>query len=144
MQLPSLSVRKRRHVPGRPLSLRPVQARGRGACRRHSGHRWTYLAIHDVEGYKAAASRAAALGYDGKWVLHPVQIEPANETFTPAQADFDKAARILEAYRQATEVEGKGAVMLGDEMIDEASRKIALQFYTRGVAAGFDDVARAG
>jgi citrate lyase subunit beta/citryl-CoA lyase len=95
-----------------------------------------YLAIHDVDGYRAAASRAAALGYDGKWVLHPMQIEPANETFTPAQADFDKAARMLEVYRQATEVERKGAVMLGDEMIDEASRKIAVQFYARGVAAG--------
>jgi citrate lyase subunit beta/citryl-CoA lyase len=95
-----------------------------------------YLAIHDVEGYRAAASRAAALGYDGKWVLHPVQIEPANATFTPAQADFDKAARMLEAYRQATEVDRQGAVMLGDEMIDEASRKIAVQFYARGIAAG--------
>jgi citrate lyase subunit beta/citryl-CoA lyase len=95
-----------------------------------------YLAIHDVEGYRASAGRAAALGYDGKWALHPSQIEPANEAFTPAQADFDKAARILEAYRRATEVEGKGAVMLGDEMIDEASRKIAIGFYARGTAAG--------
>jgi citrate lyase subunit beta / citryl-CoA lyase len=95
-----------------------------------------YAAIHDGEGLAASAASVAALGYDGKWVLHPVQIEPANETFTPAQADFDKAVRMLEAYRQATEVDRKGAVMLGDEMIDEASRKIAAQFHARGVAAG--------
>ena len=101
-----------------------------------------YLVIHDVEGYRASAARAAALGYDGKWALHPSQIEPANEAFTPAQADFDKASQILEAYRQATEIDRKGAVMLGDEMIDEASRKIAMGFYARGVAAGLDSFKR--
>ena len=95
-----------------------------------------YLLIRDVDGFREAASRAAALGYDGKWVLHPGQIGPANEVFTPSQADFDKSARILEAYRQATDVDRRGAVMLGDEMIDEASRKMAEQFYTRGSAAG--------
>ena len=95
-----------------------------------------YLLIRDIDGFREAASRAAALGYDGKWVLHPGQIGPANEVFTPSQADFDKAARILEAYRQATDVDRRGAVMLGDEMIDEASRKMAEQFYARGVAAG--------
>ena len=95
-----------------------------------------YLQIRNTDGYREVARRAAALGYDGKWVLHPGQIDPANEVFTPSQADFDKAARILQAYKHATEVERKGAVMLGDEMIDEASRKMAQQFYTRGVAAG--------
>ena len=54
----------------------------------------------------------------------------------PSQADFDKAVAILEAYRHATEVERRGAVMLGDEMIDEASRKMAMQFEMRGRAAG--------
>ncbi len=136
MHLPSLSVRNEYNYPGDifhyVLFKLAVAARAAG-IQVIDG---PYLAIHDVEGYRAAASRAAALGYDGKWVLHPVQIEPANQTFTPAQADFDKAARMLEAYRQATEVDHKGAVMLGDEMIDEASRKIALQFYARGVAAG--------
>ena len=95
-----------------------------------------YLAIRDIEGYRVVARRAAALGYDGKWVLHPGQIEPCNEAFTPSQDQFDRAIAILEAYKQATEVDRRGAVMLGDEMIDEASRKMAQQFYMRGVAAG--------
>ena len=95
-----------------------------------------YLAIRDVEGYAIAARKAAALGYDGKWVLHPGQLDACNAAFTPSQDQFERAAAILDAYRNATEVEGKGAVMLGDEMIDEASRKMATQFYMRGVAAG--------
>jgi citrate lyase subunit beta / citryl-CoA lyase len=95
-----------------------------------------YLRIRDIAGFREAAGRAAALGYDGKWVLHPGQIEPCNEVFTPSQAAFDKAVQILEAYRHATEVERRGAVMLGDEMIDEASRKMAQQFEIRGRAAG--------
>jgi len=86
-----------------------------------------YLLIRDIEGFRDAAGRAAALGYDGKWVLHPGQIEPCNEVFTPNQKDFDRAVEILEAYRHATEVDRRGAVMLGDEMIDEASRKMAMQ-----------------
>ena len=95
-----------------------------------------YLAIRDIDGYRVVARRAAALGYDGKWVLHPGQIEPCNEAFTPSQEQFERAIAILDAYKQATEVERRGAVMLGDEMIDEASRKMAQQFYMRGVAAG--------
>ena len=95
-----------------------------------------YLAIRDVEGYRVAASKAAALGYDGKWCLHPDQIAPCNESFTPSQQQFDRAVQILDAYKHATEVERRGAVMLGDEMIDEASRKMATQFFLRGQAAG--------
>jgi citrate lyase subunit beta/citryl-CoA lyase len=95
-----------------------------------------YLAIRDLEGYRRAALRAATLGYDGKWVLHPGQIDVCNQAFTPSQEMFERAVAILDAYRHATEVERRGAVMLGDEMIDEASRKMALQFSMRGHAAG--------
>ena len=102
-----------------------------------------YLLIRDVDGFREAARRAAALGYDGKWVLHPGQIEPCNEVFTPSQKAFDRAVQILDAYRHATEVERRGAVMLGDEMIDEASRKMAQQFEMRGRAAGLSPTARA-
>jgi citrate lyase subunit beta/citryl-CoA lyase len=97
-----------------------------------------YLAIRDVEGYTRAARRAATLGYDGKWVLHPGQIDACNAVFTPTQEQFERAAAILDAYRHATEVERRGAVMLGDEMIDEASRKMATQLYLRGRAAGLE------
>ena len=144
MQLPTLSVRNNDTYPGDifhyVLFKLAVAARAAG-IQVIDG---PYLAIHDIDGYRASASRAAALGYDGKWVLHPAQIEPANQVFTPAQGDFDKAAQILEAYRRATEVDRKGAVMLGDEMIDEASRKIAMQFYARGVAAGLTPSAGSG
>jgi citrate lyase subunit beta/citryl-CoA lyase len=97
-----------------------------------------FLQIHDVDGYRDVAKRAAALGYDGKWVLHPGQIDAANEVFSPSQSDYDHAELILDAYDYYTsEAGGKlGAVMLGDEMIDEASRKMALVIAAKGRAAG--------
>ena len=97
-----------------------------------------YLQIKDVEGYKRVAGRSAALGFDGKWVLHPGQVEVANEVYSPRQDDYDHAEMILDAYDYYTSAEGgaKGAVMLGDEMIDEASRKMALVISAKGRAAG--------
>jgi citrate lyase subunit beta/citryl-CoA lyase len=95
-----------------------------------------YLQIPDLEGFRKVARRAAALGFDGKWVLHPTQIEAANEVFSPTQEDYDHAELILEAYEYYTTVEKRGAVMLGDEMIDEASRKMALVVAAKGRAAG--------
>jgi citrate lyase subunit beta/citryl-CoA lyase len=95
-----------------------------------------YLQIHDVDGFRRQARRTAALGFDGKWVLHPGQIDAANEVFAPDQADYDHAERILDAYADATTVRQVGAVMLGDEMIDEASRKMAAVVAAKGRAAG--------
>ncbi|MCG5216668.1 HpcH/HpaI aldolase/citrate lyase family protein [Streptosporangium sp. KLBMP 9127] len=95
-----------------------------------------YLQIKDLDGYRRVAGRAAALGFDGKWVLHPSQVEAANEVFSPGQDDYDHAELILDAYEHATTVERRGAVMLGDEMIDEASRKMALVIAAKGRAAG--------
>ena len=97
-----------------------------------------YLQIKDVDGFRRVAGRSAALGFDGKWVLHPGQIEAANEVFSPAQADYDHAENILDAYEWCTSEAGgkKGAAMLGDEMIDEASRKMALVIAGKGRAAG--------
>ena len=97
-----------------------------------------YLAIKDVEGYRRVASRSAALGFDGKWVLHPGQVDVANEVYSPRQEDYDQAELILDAYAYYTSAEGgaKGAVMLGDEMIDEASRKMATVMAAKGRAAG--------
>jgi citrate lyase subunit beta / citryl-CoA lyase len=95
-----------------------------------------YGRVRDVEGLRTFSARAATLGYDGKWALGPTQIATINAAFTPAQVDFDKASAILDAYRMATEEHRVGAVMLGDEMIDEASRKMALVMVERGQAAG--------
>jgi citrate lyase subunit beta / citryl-CoA lyase len=95
-----------------------------------------YLQIKDVDGYRRVAGRSAALGFDGKWVLHPAQVEAANEVFSPSQDDYDQAELILEAYSYYTTVERRGAAMLGDEMIDEASRKMALVVAAKGRAAG--------
>src|SRR5439155_5075058 len=97
-----------------------------------------YLLIRDLDGFRAAAMRERALGYDGKWALHPDQITVLNEVFTPTQDEYDKSEAILEHYRYVTEVERKGAVMFGKEMIDEASRKMAEQLAARGRAAGLE------
>ena len=97
-----------------------------------------YLQIRDVDGFREVAQRSAALGFDGKWVLHPGQLDAANEVYSPSQADYDQAELILDAYAYYTSEEGGrlGAVMLGDEMIDEASRKMALVVAGKGRAAG--------
>jgi citrate lyase subunit beta / citryl-CoA lyase len=99
-----------------------------------------YLQIHDVEGCRRVAGRSAALGFDGKWVLHPAQIATVNEVFSPGQGDYDHAENILDAYDWFTSESGgsRGAAMLGDEMIDEASRKMALVIAAKGRAAGMD------
>jgi len=103
-----------------------------------------FLQIRDVDGFRAVAKRSAALGFDGKWVLHPGQIEAANEIYAPAQDDYDRAELILDAYEHATSEAGGrlGAVMLGDEMIDEASRKMALVIAAKGRAAGLTRTSR--
>jgi citrate lyase subunit beta/citryl-CoA lyase len=95
-----------------------------------------YAQVRDLEGLRTFAERAAMLGFDGKWALNPAQADLLNEVFAPKQAEFDKAVAILEAYRQATDVQKTGAVMLGDEMIDEASRKLAVVMVERGEAFG--------
>jgi citrate lyase subunit beta/citryl-CoA lyase len=97
-----------------------------------------FLQIRDVDAFTEVAKRSAALGFDGKWVLHPGQIDAANEVYSPSQSDYDHAELILDAYEYYTSEKGGklGAVMLGDEMIDEASRKMALVVSGKGRAAG--------
>ena len=97
-----------------------------------------YLQIRDDDGLRRVAHRSAALGFDGKWVLHPDQISAVNEAFSPRQDDYDHAELILDAYSYYTSSAGgaRGAAMLGDEMIDEASRKMALVVASKGRAAG--------
>jgi len=78
----------------------------------------------DSDGYVAAANRAAVLGYEGKWAIHPSQIELANRVFTPSSGEVTKARRIVEAMAQAAR-EGKGAVSLDGRLIDIASIRMA-------------------
>jgi malyl-CoA/(S)-citramalyl-CoA lyase len=78
----------------------------------------------DPEGYSAAARRAAVLGYEGKWAIHPSQIALANQVFTPSDTEVTRAQRILDAMNQAAK-EGRGAVSLDGKLIDIASIRMA-------------------
>jgi citrate lyase subunit beta / citryl-CoA lyase len=96
-----------------------------------------YVKVRDSDGFREFSQRAQILGYDGKWALHPDQVQILNELFSPTQEQFDKAWDILETYEKATtEGDRKGAVMFGDEMIDEASRKVVIKLVSRGERAG--------
>ncbi len=78
----------------------------------------------DPDGYRAAARRAAALGIEGKWAIHPSQIELANEIFSPPKAEVDRARRILKELEIAA-AEGRGAAAVDGKMIDAASARMA-------------------
>ncbi len=78
----------------------------------------------DPDGYLLGARRAAAMGYEGKWAIHPSQVKLANQVYTPSDAEVDKAHRILAALEEAA-AQGKGAASLDGRMIDEASAKMA-------------------
>src|SRR5437763_3920689 len=96
-----------------------------------------YVMEGGPEGWRDFCKRTEILGYDGKWALHPDQVTILNEMFSPSQEQFDKAWDVLDAYKTATtEGDRKGAVMFGDEMIDEASRKVAVKLVSRGERAG--------
>ncbi|QFY44656.1 CoA ester lyase [Candidatus Methylospira mobilis] len=80
--------------------------------------------FNDPDGFRAAAYRAAALGCEGKWAIHPSQVALANEVFTPTEKEVTRAYRILESMEQAAR-EGKGAVSLDGRLIDAASIRMA-------------------
>ena len=96
-----------------------------------------FLKIREIDAFREYCQRTKTLGFDGKWSLHPDQVDVLNEVFSPTQEQFDRAWDIMDAYEKATtEGDRKGAVMFGDEMIDEASRKMAIKFISRGTRAG--------
>jgi len=80
--------------------------------------------FNDPDGYIDGARRAAALGYEGKWAIHPSQVALANEVFSPPVAEVDRAHRILVALEEAA-AEGRGAAQLDGRMIDAASARMA-------------------
>jgi citrate lyase subunit beta / citryl-CoA lyase len=92
-----------------------------------------YAAVRDLDGLRARARLARALGLDGKWTIHPGQIEVVNEVFTPAREEWERAEAMLAAYDRA----GTGAAIFDGEMIDEANRKMAARLAQQGRAAGY-------
>jgi citrate lyase subunit beta/citryl-CoA lyase len=90
-----------------------------------------HLQIADLDGLRQAAARARELGYDGKWALHPSQVDPLVEIFSPSAEELDAARAILSTLEQAEGEGGAGAAMLDGEMVDEASRKLAQQVLAR-------------
>jgi len=95
-----------------------------------------YAAIRDLDGLRRVATASRLLGYDGKWAVHPDQVAVCNEVFQPTQEEFDRAAQLEAAYAEATSEKRLGAVVHNNEMIDEASRKMAEAVLLRGRAAG--------
>jgi len=83
-----------------------------------------YGDFNDPEGYTASAKRGAALGIEGKWAIHPSQIELANDVFSPPDAEVERARNILAALDEAAR-QGKGAAQLDGKMIDAASARMA-------------------
>ncbi|MFC7045334.1 HpcH/HpaI aldolase/citrate lyase family protein [Halobacteriaceae archaeon GCM10025711] len=94
-----------------------------------------YADIQDEEGFRQSCANASMLGCDGKWAIHPSQIEIANEVFAPDPEVADRAKRIVDAYAEAME-EGKGAVSVDGQMVDEATNKMAQDIVARAKAAG--------
>jgi len=90
-----------------------------------------HLQIDDLDGLGTAAKRARELGYDGKWALHPSQVGPINEVFTPTGEELARARAILDVLESAEGGAGAGAALLDGEMVDEASRKLALAVLAR-------------
>ena len=92
-----------------------------------------YSDISNLEGLTRSARNSAALGFDGKWVIHPSQIEIVNEIFTPRQSVFDESEDLLELLADST---SQGAILFNGKMVDEASRKMAIVIAEKGRAAG--------
>jgi citrate lyase subunit beta/citryl-CoA lyase len=92
----------------------------------------------DPDGYRASARRAATLGIEGKWAIHPSQIALANEVFSPPQKEVERTHRIIAALKEA-EAQGKGAASLDGKMIDAASERMA-----RNVVATDEAIKTAG
>jgi citrate lyase subunit beta/citryl-CoA lyase len=95
-----------------------------------------YGAVNDEDGLRARARLARALGLDGKWTIHPGQIDIVNEVFSPSREEWERAEAMLAAYDEAG-TQGRGAAMFEGEMIDEANRKMAQRIAHAGRAAGY-------
>jgi citrate lyase subunit beta / citryl-CoA lyase len=97
-----------------------------------------YPAYQDPQGYRQAALQASALGYDGKWAIHPGQVPIANEVFSPTAKEIDDARRSLEAYREA-EAGGVGAIGREGKLVDAAHMRLAANTLHKASLAGGAD-----
>jgi citrate lyase beta subunit len=87
-----------------------------------------YGNFKDADGLRRSAVMACALGCDGKWAIHPSQVEVINEVFTPSAADIALAAKVIEADQQA-QSEGKGAIAVEGRMVDQATVRLAKKLW---------------
>jgi malyl-CoA/(S)-citramalyl-CoA lyase len=143
----SIDMRTQDRVFGRPSAQYAVltDADAAGQRRRHWNDQWhfamariatacrawglrpidgPYTDFGDAEGYRACAERARALGFEGKWAIHPTQIALGNEVFSPTRDELDWATGIGELLAQAAR-DGQGAVGAGGVLIDMAHAKLA-------------------
>jgi len=95
-----------------------------------------YGAYQDVEGLRTSALLARQLGCDGKWAIHPAQLDPLNEIFSPTDAEVARAREILARYDQALGHEGRGAVALDSDLVDAASLRLAERVLARARQTG--------
>jgi citrate lyase subunit beta/citryl-CoA lyase len=96
-----------------------------------------YAALGDEVGLQQSARRARLLGFQGKWVIHPEQIETVRDIFSPSEEELAQALRVLDALADADD-SGEGVAAVGGAMVDEASRRLAEGVVRRAEAAGKD------
>ncbi len=87
-----------------------------------------YGNFKDGPGLRRSAVMAGALGFDGKWAIHPEQLDTINTVFSPAPADIDRARRVIQAYEEA-QAAGRGAVAVDGRMVDRATVRLAQQLW---------------
>jgi len=103
-----------------------------------------HFKLHDPEGLQDSCRRSAGCGYDGKWAVHPEQLELINSSYTPDQAAFDQASALVDIYERTAGDQRLGALAHHGEMVDEASRKVAVRTIKRGNQAGMARSAQDG
>jgi citrate lyase beta subunit len=87
-----------------------------------------YGNFKDREGLERSAAMSASLGFDGKWVIHPGQIETVNTVFAPSEEDIARAEKVIAAHKAAVK-RGRGAVAIGGRMVDNATIRLAEQVW---------------
>jgi citrate lyase subunit beta/citryl-CoA lyase len=103
-----------------------------------------HFKLHDLDGLAESCRRSADCGYDGKWAVHPEQLQLINSSYTPDQATFDQASALADIYQRTIGDDGTGALAHHGEMVDEASRKVAVRTVKRGIQAGMTLTAQDG